>query len=150
MVMSPDTGAALYEGGWCFSSLLLFTEEDFWRVYPDDLAAVRQKYPHGWQLLCFRYGGQHAGYDVLDDGELRVRVRGAVIEPIPSPRFQPGDQVFAEPKQAVGVVRWVQWHLKRKQVYYSLAFGEQPSGRWYFEIELRLPSRAEPLTIENG
>ena len=75
-------------GDHCFSSLLLFTEQDAACVHPDDLPAVRARYPHGWQLLCFRYGGQDHGYDVLYDGELRARVRGAVIRPIPAPRFR--------------------------------------------------------------
>jgi hypothetical protein len=52
--------------------------------------------------------------------------------------------VFAHRKHAIGVVREVVWHWKRGQVYYSLVFGERPSGRWYFESDLELPGSAEP------
>jgi hypothetical protein len=137
-------GAQLHEpeqlppaGTWCFSSQLLWTDEDYLRIHPDDFPAVRQRYPHGWQLLCVRYGGKHAEWDVLEDGEFLMRVRGAVIRPIPEPRYRPGDQVFALPKQAIGIVDKIIWHLKRKQVYYLLTFNGKPSGRWYFETEIQ-------------
>ena len=142
---SHEPAAGPREGGWCYSSLLLLTDEDLRCVYPDDLPAARQKYPGGWQLQCFQYAGRQGGYHVLDDGELRMRVREAIIQPIPAPRFRRGDRVFAYPKQVVGVVRQVSWHLKRGQVYYSLIFGTQPSGRWYFESDLDSPSSAEPV-----
>lgn len=79
-----------------------------------------------------------------DDGEIRVRVRGAVIRPIPTPQFWRGDPAFARPKQAVGVVRQVFWHLKRGCVYYSLEFDGRRSGRWYFESDLVVPPEVEP------
>jgi hypothetical protein len=127
----------LREGNWCFSSLLLLTDDDCQRVHPDDLSALRSRYPQGWQLLCFRYGGQRGGYDVLEDGEWRMRVAGAVIEPIPDPQYHRGDRVFAEFKQAIGTVRDVVWHLKHQRVYYALEFAGELSGRWHFENELR-------------
>lgn len=96
--VSHEPAAMPRAGGWCFSSLLLFTHEDLRCVHPDDLPSVREKYPLGWQLLCFRYDGRQAEYDVLDDGELRARVRGAYIEPIPAPRFRRGERVFAHPE----------------------------------------------------
>jgi hypothetical protein len=126
----------LREGNWCFSSLLLLTEEDCQRVHPGDLSAIRSKYPQGWQLQCFRYGGQLGGYEILDDGELQMRVRGAVIQPIPDPQFRRGDRVFADFKQAFGIVREVFWHFKQQRVYYSLEFAGELSGRRYFENEL--------------
>lgn len=142
--MSQPPAMSLAAGDHCFSSLLLLTEQDAACVHPDDLSAVRASYPHGCQLLCFRYGGQDGGYDVLDDDQLRVRVRGAVIRPIPAPRFRRGDQAFAHPKQAVGVVRQVVWHLERECVYYLLEFDGRQSGRWYFESDLAVPAEAEP------
>jgi hypothetical protein len=65
-----------------------------------------------------------------------------VIQPIPAPRFGRGEPVFAHPKQAVGVVRQVCWHLKRQCVYYSLEFDGRRSGRWYFESDLAEPGTA--------
>ncbi len=141
--MDQTRAVSLVAGGDCFSSLLLLDDQARSRIHPDDLPAVCQRYQHGWPLLCFRYGGQESGYEVLDDGQIRVRVRGAVVEPIPAPLFRRGDRVFAHPKQSVGVVREVVWHLKRGCVYYSLEFDGRRSGRWYFDSDLALPGNAE-------
>ncbi len=141
--MGQAPSMSLVVGGYCSSSLLILTEQDASRVHPDDLAAVRANYPLGWQLLCFRYGGQDCGYDVLDDGQLQARVRGAVIRPIRTPRFQRGDRVFAHPNQAIGDVRQLCWHATRECVYYSLEFDGRRSGRWYFECDLSAADGAE-------
>jgi hypothetical protein len=134
--MAEESMKTLKTGGYCFSSLLLLSEQDAERVHPDDLPAVRRKYPHGWSLLCFRYGGRQHEYDVLDDGELQMWVKNAVIRPIPTPKFNRNERVFAHPNSAVGIVREVIWHLKRECVYYVLEFNGRRSGRWYFESDL--------------
>ncbi len=131
---------ALESATHCFSSLLLLTAEDASCVHPDDLSAVRARYPGGWQLLCFRYRGRDGEHHFLDDGKLRARGRGAVIHPIPAPRYQQGDVVFARPKRSIGVVRQAVWHLNRACVYYLLEFDGRQSGRWYFESDLALPA----------
>ena len=99
-MMSQQSPLPLHDGGYCYSSLLLFTEDDFANVHPDDLSAVRANYPRGWQLLCFRYGGRHSVHDVLDDGEVSFRVQNAVIEPIPAKVLAGGWGVFCQ--QTVG------------------------------------------------
>jgi hypothetical protein len=147
--MPKEPALSLREGGYCFSSMLLFTEEDFGRIHPDDLRSVRRAYPHGWQLRCFQYGGRQDGYDVLDDGELRIRVRNAYIKPIPEPRFKRKDRVFTQSKQAAGVVREIVWHLKRERVYYLLEFDGRKSGCWYFDGDLNSRSPAEFDLVED-
>jgi len=132
----PDPVVSPQEGDYCFSSLLLLNDQDFKHVHPADVYAVRANYPHGWQLLCFRYGGRQDGYDVLDDGNMPIRVRGAFIAKIPEPVFKRGQSVFAHRKQQVGIIRVIVWHYTRQQVYYRVEFAGRLSGFWYFNEDL--------------
>ncbi len=124
---------------YCFSSLLLLREENWSAIHPSDVDAVRQAYPRGWQLLCFRYRGRDGDYDVLDDGERSVRVRGAVVVPVPRPRYEHGQRVYAPRKQAHGVVRRVLWNWERKQPYYVLDVNGRQSGFRYYDADLEPP-----------
>jgi hypothetical protein len=110
-------------------------------VHPSDSEVVRQAYPGGWQLLCFQYRGRDGDYDVLDDGERSVRVRDAVVVPIPEPRYKHGQRVYAVRKHADGVVRRVVWNLNRKQPYYILDVNGRRSGFWYYDSDLQ-PAKA--------
>jgi len=139
----PEDGSTArpLANAYCFSSLLLLREEDWERVHPSDVETVRQAYPGGWQLLCFRYRGREGAYDVLDDGERSIRVRDAVVKPVPEPQYKHAQRVYAVRKQAHGVVRRIVWNWKREEPYYLLDVNGKPSGFWYYDGDLE-PERA--------
>src|SRR2546429_626117 len=91
--------------------------------------------PFQSDLLKARQTGR-GDYDVLDDGERSVRVRDAVVVPIPEPRYKHGQRVYAARKHADGVVRRVVWNWKRKQPYYILDVDGRRSGFWYYDSDL--------------
>ena len=65
----------------------------------NDLAAVRKKAPGGWQRLCILFVGTRERYELLSDGEIRTRVRDAVVEPRRSLRFPWGIRFFPAPNK---------------------------------------------------
>jgi hypothetical protein len=134
--MTHDGTASPQHVRYCFSSKLLLREEDWADVHPDDRAAVRFSYPRGWQLVCFRCLGRDGDYHALGDGLLRIRVRDAVVKPVPTPRYAHGQRVHAKRRQTDGVVRRILWHLKRGKPYYLLEINARESGFRYFECDL--------------
>lgn len=121
---------------YCFSSLLIIDENDINHVHPADREVVISKFKSGWQRRCFEYLGQHDDYDVLKDGNLRIRVMNAFIEEVPEPKLKVDEVVYVKRRDKNGSIIRIHWHLNKAKPIYAISINDEESGYQYFDEHL--------------
>jgi len=106
----------------------------------DQLALLGAMGPYGKVFQCC--DRTEDGYLVLCYGMIRLRVQPAFYRPVPAPAFEIGDHVLLnDGSNREGVVRGIEWHIKKKKPMYFLSLGGQRYARRLWQDDLDPVSR---------
>lgn len=111
---------------------------DQW-LNPEDAPLARQVLP---SLRVWRREGQEDGYHILRYGRLALRVRPALWQEVPTPRFHIGDMVevrtrLMKNEPRTGAVREVIWDERQSQHVYQIEEQGAPVDDHYSAADLK-------------
>jgi hypothetical protein len=110
-----------------------FEEHGTSLIHPEDLDRLRHLSPYG---IVFKRVGTDGDYVVLSARGQTVRVRPSLIQNVPTPAFDYGQEVRIAGKDLSGRVVEIGWHHQQGRPFYHLAIGGKRNSRRHWDEEL--------------